>query len=451
MLRQGRIAGRGAAAGRDARPTDSTDFEPVRNGDALIVTSVLNCGIRLVTETMPNVSSATIGFWVGTGSRDETTEQAGISHFLEHLLFKGTPERSARSIAEAIDAVGGDMNAFTTKECTVFYVRTLADDLEISLDILSDIMWDPAFRADEVDAERQVILEEVLMHLDEPADVVQERFAETMFANHPLGREVLGIREVITKVTVPEIRAFFNTHYRPGNIVVAAAGDIDHESLVSGIDSRFKGAAAGDPPTRSAPGVSTSSVDVTERDTEQAHLVIGARAPERTSPDRYALALLNFVLGGGISSRLFQKIREERGLAYSIGSDRVAFADAGALVVSVGTSPGSANEVLGLVSSELDDLAKNGVTDRELALAKGHVKANTLLSLEDSGARMSRIGASLLLHGEVLSVQEIATRFAAVTREEVAAVAHRVLSGPRTLAAVGPFEKDAFAGAVDLP
>jgi predicted Zn-dependent peptidase len=440
---------RGAAAGRDARPTDSKTRESARIANALIVTSVLNCGIRLITESMPNVASATVGFWVGTGSRDETPEQAGISHFLEHLLFKGTPERSARSIAEAIDAVGGDMNAFTTKEYTAFYVRTLADDLEIALDILSDIMWDPAFRAEEVDAERKVILEEVLMHLDEPADVVQERFAETMFANHPLGREVLGLKEVITKVTVPEIRGFFSEHYRPGNIVVAAAGDIDHEHIAKGIDARFKGPQAGGPPSRTAPQEPTSCIDVTRRDTEQAHLVIGVRAPHRTSPDRYALALLNFVLGGGISSRLFQKVREERGLAYSIASDRISFADAGALSVSVGTSPERAQEVLSIVVAELEDLATNGITERELALAQGHVKADMLLSLEDSGSRMSRVGASLLLQGEVLSLEELAQRFSSVTKDEVAAVAHRVLGGPRTLAAVGPFDKDAFVGAID--
>jgi predicted Zn-dependent peptidase len=397
---------------------------------------------------MPGVRSVCTGFWVGTGSRDESPSQAGISHFLEHLLFKGTPTRSARSIAEDIDAVGGDMNAFTTKEYTTFYVRTLAENLDLGLDILSDIMWSPALRTEEVDAERQVILEEVLMHLDEPSDVVQERFAEALFPGHPLGREVLGIPEVITGVTVPEIRSFFDEHYRPGNIVVAVAGDVDHDSVAEGIDRRFAGAPAGVSPQRSAPGPEIRTLDVMSRDSEQAHLVVGVRGPDRRSPDRFALSLLNHSLGGGISSRLFQKIREERGLAYSVVSDRIAYGDAGALAVSVGTAPERAKEVLRLVLSELEDLAASGVMKQELELAKGHLRADTILSLEDSGARMSRIGASLLLHGEVLSVEEVTAKIEAVTLEDVAEVAERILGGPKVLAVVGPFTSDEFSSEV---
>ncbi|MCU1491702.1 MAG: pepR [Acidimicrobiaceae bacterium] len=412
----------------------------------MIEITQLECGIRLVTETMP-VRSACLGFWVGTGSRDETEEQAGISHFLEHLLFKGTPTRSARAIAEAMDAVGGDMNAFTTKEYTAFYVRTLAEDLPLGLDILGEIMTVPALRPEEVDAERQVILEEVLMHLDEPADVVQERFAEAIFPDHPLGREVLGLPEVITSVGVPAIRSFFEEHYRPANIVVAAAGDVDHRVLAERLEERFAGSPIGAPPKREAPGPRVRRLDVTTRDTEQAHLVLGVRGPERSSPERYALSLLNHSLGGGISSRLFQKIREERGLAYSVVSERVGYADAGALAVSVGTAPERATEVLELVVAELDDMASNGTTEAELTLAKAHLRADTLLSLEDSGARMSRIGASLLLHGEVLSVEEITSRVDAVTDEDVASIAARLLSAERVLAAVGPFTPEELAAA----
>jgi predicted Zn-dependent peptidase len=411
----------------------------------MITTSLLPSGIRLVTESMVEVRSVSIGFWVGTGSRDETDAQSGISHFLEHLLFKGTPTRSAREIAEDIDAVGGDMNAYTTKEYTTFYLRLLSNDLELGLDILSDIMWNPALREDEVDAERQVILEEVLMHLDEPSDVVYERFSEAMFPGHPLGREVLGLPDVITSVSVPEIRSFFDEHYRPGNIVVAAAGDLDHDRLAEGLERRFTGGAAGGPPARVAPGPETLALDVTTRDSEQAHLVLGMRGPSRRSPDRFALSLLNHTLGGGLSSRLFQKIREERGLCYSIISDRIAYGDAGSLAVSVGTAPERAHEVLDLVVAELAELAATGVTDKELALAKGHVKADMLLSLEDSGARMSRIGASLLLHDEVLSIDELTARIEAVSRDDIAAVAGTILSAPRSLAVVGPFGEEDFA------
>jgi len=401
--------------------------------------------VRLVTERMVDVRSACLGFWVGTGSRDETGPQAGISHFLEHLLFKGSPTRSARSIAEDVDAVGGDMNAFTTKEYTAFYVRMLGDDLDLGLDILSDIVWSPALRADEVDSERQVILEEVLMHLDEPGDFAQERFADAMFPAHPLGREVLGDPEVIRSVTVDEIRQFMAVHYRPANIVVAAAGQVDHGSIADGLERRFAGLAGGARPLRLPPSDEVRPLDVTVRDCEQAHLVLGVRAPARRSPSRFALALLNHVLGGGISSRLFQSIREERGLAYSIISERVAFADSGALVVSVGTSPDKAAEVVGLVVAELDHCAGSGITADELDRAKGHVAADLLLGLEDSGNRMSRIGAGLLLFDEVLSVDEQLARIDAVSLDEVGTLAGEVLGGRRVLAVVGPPAAGDFA------
>jgi predicted Zn-dependent peptidase len=411
----------------------------------MITSTTLSNGIRLVTESMPDVASLCVGVWVGTGSRDETPEQSGISHFLEHLLFKGTPERTAREIAEEVDAVGGDMNAYTTKEYTTFYVRALAEHVDLCLDILGDILCRPALRREEVDAERQVILEEVLMHRDEPADVVQELFAAAMFPNHPLGREVLGEPEVVGKVTVPEIRSFFDTHYLPGNMVIAAAGDLDHAVLAEGIGARFSGRSGGVAPLRSAPSAPSIPLVVESRETEQAQLVLGVRAPDRHSPERFSLAVLNHVLGGGLSSRLFQEIREARGLAYSIGSDRSAYHDAGTLAVSVGTAPDNAQEVLELLHAELDRLAAEGITPRELEVAKGHLRADMLLSLEDSGSRMSRIGSSELLFQKVLTTEELLARIAAVSAKQVKAVAEEVLEGPRTLAVVGPFSEADFS------
>jgi len=411
----------------------------------VIRTTTLESGIRLVTESMPDVASLCVGVWVGSGSRDETPEQSGISHFLEHLLFKGTPERTAHEIAEEVDAVGGDMNAYTTKEYTTFYVRALAEHVELGLDILGDILCRPALRPEEVDAERQVILEEVLMHRDEPSDVVQERFAAAMFPSHPLGREVLGEPEIVSTVAVAAIRAFFDEHYLPGNMVIAAAGDLDHDRLAEGIVSRFASRHGGAPPARKAPAEDPKALVVESRDTEQAQLVLGMRAPDRYSPERFILAVLNHVLGGGLSSRLFQEIRERRGLAYSIGSDRSAFEDAGSLAISVGTAPEHAHEVLGLLHSELDRFAARGISDRELEVAKGHLRADLLLSLEDSGARMTRIGSSMLLLGQVLSVEELLARVTAVTAAGVQAVAERVLAGARTLAVVGPFATSDFA------
>jgi predicted Zn-dependent peptidase len=242
---------------------------------------------------------------------------------------------------------------------------------------------------------------------------------------------------------VPEIRRFFDEHYRPANIVVAAAGDVDHAALARDLDARYS-RPGGVRPVREAPGLATVPLDVVARDSEQAHLVLGVRGPDRHSPERYALSILNHTLGGGLSSRLFQKVREERGLCYSIVSDRIAYSDAGALAVSVGTAPERAQEVLTIVADELADLEENGITERELALAKGHLKADTLLALEDSGSRMGRIGASLLLHGEVLEIDAIAERIDAVTTEDVATLAARVLGGARTLAVVGPFSPEEF-------
>ncbi|MGA2527612.1 MAG: pitrilysin family protein [Acidimicrobiales bacterium] len=411
----------------------------------MITTTTLDSGITVVTESMPEVASLCVGVWVGTGSRDETPEQSGISHFLEHLLFKGTPERTAREIAEEVDAVGGDMNAYTTKEYTTFYVRALAEHLELGLDILCDILCRPALRPEEVDAERQVILEEVLMHRDEPADVVQELFAGAMFPLHPLGREVLGEPEVITKVTVAEIRSFFEAHYLPANMVIAAAGELDHDRLAAGIEERFAGRFGGHSPERKAPAAQSIPLVVESRETEQAQLVLGVRAPDRHSPQRFALAVLNHVLGGGLSSRLFQEIREARGLAYSIGSDRSAYDDAGTLAVSVGTAPEHAHEVLGLLHGELDRLGAEGITQRELEVAKGHLRADMLLSLEDSGSRMSRIGSAKLLFGTVLTTEELLEAVAAVTLEHVAEIAGELLGERRTLAVVGPFSDSDFA------
>jgi predicted Zn-dependent peptidase len=382
---------------------------------------------------------------VGTGSRDESRRLAGASHFLEHLLFKGTPTRTAAEIAESVDAVGGDMNAFTTKEYTAFYVRVLGESLDLGLDILSDVMWDPAFRPDEVEAERQVIMEEILMHSDEPSDLVHDRLLEGLFPGHPLGRDVLGDEESISAMQVDDIRSFHQLHYRPGNIVVAVAGTLDHDYVVDGISRRFCGTPGGAAPARGAPAAPTSPVVVTNRPTEQAHVVLGVPTFGRHDEDRFSLAVLDHVLGGGLSSRLFQEIRERRGLAYSVYSYRTTFADAGLLAVYAGTAPDRVHEVLERMVRELEKVTSEGVTEREVAVAKGHIRGETALSLEDSGARMSRVARSELLHGEVMEVDDVLSRIEAVTAEDVNRVAARVLDAEPVLAVVGPFEPEAFA------
>jgi predicted Zn-dependent peptidase len=418
-------------------------LSPARSGSE-IHSDLLDCGVRLVTEPMTDVRSVSVGFWVGTGSRDEPAHLSGASHFLEHLLFKGTTERSAAAIAEALDEVGGDCNAYTTKEYTAFYVRLLSDHLSLGLDILCEIMWNPALRDADVDAERSVILDEILMHADEPSDIVAERWAAAMFPGHGLGRDTLGTADSVTAIGSGDVRRFFDEHYRPGNIVVSAAGDCDSDVLAVELDRRLKGRVGGNPPERRPPSAGNEPLTVEKRATEQAHLVLGAPSVSRFSDERWAWAVLNHVLGGGLSSRLFQKVREQRGLAYSIWSERAAYQETGSLSVMVGTAPEHVDEVLRIVAGEIDLLATDGVTGRELEVAKGNLRADALLANEDSGARMSRLGAAQLLHGEVLTIDQVLDRVDAVGPDDVLRAAASLASAPRTLAAVGPFGPDAF-------
>ena len=388
---------------------------------------------------MPGVRSVAAGFWVGAGSRDEPVELAGASHFLEHLLFKGTATRSARDIAEAVDEVGGDLNAFTTKEYTAFEVRVLAEHLDLGLDILCDIVWSPAFRPEEVEAERSVMVEEILMARDEPADLVHDLFAEALFGDHALGRSTLGTEESIEAMSRGAIEAFHRAHYLPGDIVVAAAGAVEHEAVVDALDrgfaSRGGAAATGRDPAPERRGGRM----VQTRATEQAHLVLGVRTPGALDEDRMVLEVVNQALGGGISSRLFQEVRERRGLAYSVYSYRCAFSDAGALAFYAGTAPKKAAEVVEIFHAELDRLGAVGLSERELAVAKGQVRGSTVLGLEDSGARMNRLGRAQMLHGQVCPLDDLLVRIDAVSAEDVARVAGRIGAEPRTLAAIGPF------------
>jgi predicted Zn-dependent peptidase len=419
----------------------------------IVETAVTDGGLTVVTEHMPDVLSVSLGFWVGTGSVDEPEPIAGASHFLEHLLFKGTAEHSARQIAEAVDAVGGDMNAFTTKEHTAFYVRLLADSVDLGLDILSEIIWGPALRVDELEAERQVILEEILMHGDEPAEEVHDLFNSALYPGHPLGRDVLGLEATVTTTTREQVAEFHRRHYRTANIVVTAAGKIDHDRIAEGVVRRLDKAAAevgrdlllgGAPPERTAPSATAKSRLIVNRPTEQAHVMVGMPAFERNHPDRQVLNVLDHVLGGGMSSRLFQSVREERGLAYNVYSYRSSYQGAGDLAVYAGTAPSRAPEVVKLITEELDKMATAGVTEDELSAAKSHIRGATALGLEDSGARMSRLGRSQLTQGRVPSLAELDAEIAAVTTEDIARVAEKILGGPRSLVVLGPFDDDAF-------
>jgi predicted Zn-dependent peptidase len=403
-------------------------------------------GLRVVTESLPELRSATLGAWVGSGARDESPTEWGASHFLEHLLFKGTETRSAREIAETIESVGGEMNAFTTHEQTVFYVRVPDAQLETAFDVLSDVLWAPAFRPTDVESERQVILEEIGMRDDTPDDVVHELFASALFPEHPLGREVLGSTESITGMAREEIVVYHAGHYRPSNVVFAAAGNLTHDRVRTLVASRFPDDAGARPPRPRPSPPEPRPVAVMTRDTEQAHLVVGARALSALDPDRYALTILNQVLGGGMSSRLFQEIRESRGLAYSVYSYQSSFDDTGYLAIYAGTAPERLRETLGVIDEEVERLCAHGLSDDELTAAKGHLTGSLAMSLETSASRMRRLGRAETVEHEVPSLDDLVARIERVTAGDVDRVVDRVFgSSPRSLAVVGPHEAGEFS------
>jgi predicted Zn-dependent peptidase len=409
-------------------------------------------GLRVVTERMPGVRSASIAIWVLAGSRDEAPKISGSSHFLEHLLFKGTATRSAQDIAEAFDAVGGDVNAFTAKEYTCYYARVLDRDLELAVDHLADMLQHSLIRTADLNGERQVILEEINMHEDSPEDLVHDVFTEALWPDHPLGRPVLGTVATIDAATRASVNRFYKRHYIPGNFVVAAAGNVRHDDLLSlladrmetgrklrdGAASTWNVRAGGRPPTASGARL------VRRRKTEQAHICLGTDGLARNDPDRFAFTIVNTALGGGMSSRLFQEIREQRGLAYSVYSYHSQFTEAGIFTAYAGTTPARAEEVIGLLRHELEDVGAGGLTSEEFERAKGHVKGSLVLSLEDPGSRMSRLGKSEIAHGEILSVSQTLARVERVTLHDARRVAERVLSQPMTLTVLGPFPGGAF-------
>jgi predicted Zn-dependent peptidase len=415
-----------------------------------IARTELPSGLRVLTERMPGVRSVTFGIWAGVGSRDETPAQAGASHYLEHLLFKGTPRRSATDIAEQMDAIGGEHNAFTSKEYTCFYARTLDRDLPLAVDVLADMVRSSTMAPADVDAERTVILEEIGMHADDPDDVAFELFAASLYGDHPLGRPELGTRASIEAMTRDQLHDYWRRWYEPHNLVVAAAGNLDHDEVVAQVAEAVAGApSSGAPrPVRTGPTLA-GGVSVRRRDTEQAHVVLGGGGLSRSDPRRFALGVFNVAFGGGTSSRLFQEVREKRGLVYSIGSFAVHYQETGAFAVHAGTSPRQVHEVLKIVRDETERVLADGLTEEEVERGKGHVKGSVVLGLEDSASRMIRLGKAETTGVELLTVDETLARYEAVTVDDVQSVAHEVLRSakpvrPRTLAMVGPFDGEGF-------
>ncbi|MEA2612468.1 MAG: hypothetical protein QOI52_427 [Chloroflexota bacterium] len=417
--------------------------------------TVLPGGLRVITEAMPTVRSVSFGIWVGIGSRDESPALAGSSHFLEHLLFKGTERRTAWEISSAIEAVGGETNAFTAKEYTCYYARVLDEDLPMAADILCDMLTSSVIEPDDVEVERGVILEEISMHDDDPGDVVHDLFCAALFGGHPLGRPVIGTNETITAMTRAQIDGFYREHYQPGQLVIAAAGNLEHDRVTELVHAAYAAAGQLTPGPEPAPERRGAAVErqgpatvVHGKDTEQAHVVIGGRGLHRHDERRFALGVLNQALGGGMSSRLFQEIREKRGLAYSVYSYASQYADAGMFGVYAGCAPGRVDEVLGIIRAELAKVARAGITDAEIERGKGMLKGSTVLGLEDTGSRMSRIGKGELLYADVLAVDDLLARIDAVTAEDVRSIASEVLDQPMSLGVIGPFDGSDFSEAV---
>jgi predicted Zn-dependent peptidase len=418
------------------------------DADGAYQRSDLPGGLRILTERMPGVRSVALGFWAGVGSRDETPRLAGASHYLEHLLFKGTKRRSARDIAEVMDAVGGESNAFTSKEYTCFYARTLDRDLPLAVDVLADMLRCSKLSKADVEAERTVILEEIGMHSDAPDDAVHDLFAEALLGGHPLGRPVLGTSDSITAMGRDAIARYWRRHYVPGNLVVAAAGNLHHDEVADLVAKAFgetdEGPPLGPRPDRHAPRIH-GGVLVQRKPTEQAHVILGGRGLSRSDPRRFALGVLNLAFGGGVSSRLFQEVRERRGLVYSIYSYAAQYSETGSFSVYAGAAPRRIHEVLAIVRDELDRVVADGLTEQELDRGKGHLKGSLVLGMEDTSGRMTRLGKSELTAGEILSLDEVVRRVDAVTDADVRELAKEVLgAGPRALAVIGPFDQDGF-------
>ncbi len=412
--------------------------------------TVLPSGLRIVTEEVPSVRSAAIGIWVNVGSRDETPAVAGASHFLEHLLFKGTTRRTALKISATIEAVGGEMNAFTSKEYTCFYARVIDTDLPMAIDVVSDLITSSIVSALDVDAERKVVLEEIAMRDDDPSDLVHDLYAETYYGDTTLGRPILGTIKSIKEMSRSSVFNYYKKKYLPQDLVVAVAGNIKHKRVVAMVEEALSRDnfldVKGAPQIRPNTPVKTKpmhSVGLLTRKTEQAHMFYGMEGVARSDDRRFAMGVLASALGGGMSSRLFQEIREKRGLAYSVYAYAQQFAGSGQIGFYAGCNPTKAIEVVEIIREVLADVAENGMSHEEIERAKGAVRGSLVLSQEDSASRMSRIGKNEIVYGQVMGFDDILKAISRVNPTDVREIASEYLTKSPTLALVGPFKNEA--------
>jgi len=405
-----------------------------------ICKTILPNGIRILTEQVPYVESSSIGIWANVGSRDEDDSRRGISHFIEHMLFKGTNTRNAWQIADEMDYLGGHLNAFTDKEHTCFYVKVLSEHSDKALDILCDMVLNSVLDQEEMDREKNVVIEEIKRHRDTPEELVHDLIPEVAWRGHRLGNSVIGLEEVILGLTHDDLAQFMQEFYRPDAMVVCAAGNVDHDRFVDLVTARFSN-LTGKRTVRQLDDICVApGRQMLSRATEQVHFCMGTRGYTVSDSRKYALATVDCVLGGGMSSRLFQEIREKRGLAYSVGSYAVSYQDNGMFVVFGGTSRSSLDEVLELVNKECKDIAENSITSAELERARNQIRSSIVLAQESMSNRMSRLAKNEICYGRIFSMEEVIREMTMVTQDDVAQVADSLLKPDAfSLVAVGDF------------
>jgi predicted Zn-dependent peptidase len=434
-------------------PLEQSDLSFTASGGSSVRRSVLPSGVRILTEHVPGSQSVSVSFSVAVGSRDETNNHFGSTHFLEHLLFKGTKTRTAMDIAVAFDSVGGSSNASTGKEHTSYYAKVQDKALPIAVEVIADMLTSSLIDETEFENERPVILEELAMNDDDPQDVVHEAFSSAVLGDHPLGRPIGGTIETITAVSRAAVWEHYQNNYRPQDLVVAAAGSVDHQELIKLVEQGLATAGwdldlqAKPVPRRllnRAKISRGSKLNVIHRPISQVNIMVGSEGLYVDDPRRYAMGVLNTVLGGGMSSRLFQEIREKRGLAYSVYSFNQGYSDAATFGLYAGCSPAKAKEVTELMIAELDKVAQSGITSEELALARGNISGSLALKFETNQARMSRLASAEIVAGEFMDLDETIERFEAVELSQVQALAQDLLKLPRSIVAVGDVTETMF-------
>jgi predicted Zn-dependent peptidase len=404
--------------------------------------STLPNGVRVITESMPAFRSATIGIWADVGSAAEAPEKRGISHLVEHMLFKGTDRRNARQIAEEMDGIGGNLNAFTDKETTCYYAKVMDQHLPLAVDVLTDMFLHSRFDPEELAKEQKVVLEEIKMYDDSPDELIHDLFIQTMWDGSNLGAPTIGFADTVTKLTPDDLRVHMKRHYAPNSVVVAAAGNVEHDAVVALFEKAFESYQGSCKlPEPEQPRMNPAAL-FRQKDSEQAYVVLGTRGLSVRDDKRYVLTVLDTILGGGMSSRLFQEIREKRGLVYTVYSFQAAYRGAGLFAVYAGTSPQNVGECVSVIGEQFAHLRDHRVTDAELRLAKEHIKGSLTLSLESTSSRMIRLGRSEFSLGRQLTTEEIEEKVDAVTADEIQALAEDLLDEENLgLCVLGPVDE----------